>query len=574
MDPTAQDSGAAADLSRHLQKGSTGRLSTTTRSVEVDVYVMNGSVVAAESSDDIKLLLRRLYAAKALSRARATEFGGLADLGEGVFGMLLEEVDATLMERALFERFRDNVSRFLGVRDAATFHPMGAVFVENFQMGHNTHELLLECAKLWRQSRHVPLSMVLAPSHIEDATPDQQLVADRLDGRRTVRQILHDVSIEPVYGRAVLAQMLANGIATKVSGTAMSQSELLPPPYEEAQTATGGLGMRSSTHIDDTEVVERTVLIDNATELADQQPYSRDYANPDDETEVVDNHVNEIMIPTFPSDEVWDDYVGVGLEMLDEPSSYRRGLPAGTDSEDLDEDSPTVMADYDYSSSRLTRDVSPPTHAGELDYVAPPSGGPAEWLQAAEVDLDEDILEAFADHDHVRGGGDNDGMFTQDLLERVEVADIQAPEPAVDEPIPVDDGNASVFHVRTMLDDDAEAKVTAANENLVLLVQAFDAESGNGRGRAAIQLLLEGCPSKFSPLFNDVRVRSDGTLPSEKVLRNLHLRPETEHRQLLNLGLVDLIERGLSMVMDEVLDDDAVDAVLEATAGYRQAIGL
>jgi hypothetical protein len=574
VDPTAQDSGAAADLSRHLQKGSTGRLSTTTHSVEVDVYVMNGAVVAAESSDDIKLLLRRLYAAKALSRARATEFGGLADLGEGVFGMLLEEVDTTLMEEALFERFRDNVSRYLGVRDNATFHPMGAVFVENFQMGHNTSTLLHECTKLWRQSRHVPLSMVLAPSHTEDATPDQQLIADRLDGRRTVRQVLHDVPVEPVYGRAVLAQMLANGIATKVSGTGAQKHDLRPPPYEEARTAIGGQGMRSQGDSDDTEVAERTVLTDHATVLANQPSYSRDYANPDDETEVVDNHRAEVSIPSFPSDEIWDDYVGVGLEMLDEPSSYRRGLPAGTDTEDLDEDSPTVMADYDFSSTRVQRDVTPPTPASELNAFSPPAGDPESWLQTAEVDLDDDILDAFADHDYVRGGSDNDGMFTQDLLERVEVADLQQDPDSSDEPIPVDDGPTRVFGIRTLGDQAADAKLAAANTNLIHLVHAFDAESGSGRGRAAIQLLLEGCPSKYSPLFHDVRVRSDGTLPIEKVLRNLLQRPESEHRQLLNRGLVDLIERGLSMVMDEVMDENAVDSVLEATAGYRQAIGL
>lgn len=571
MDPTAQDSGAAADLSRHLQKGSIGRLSATTRSVEVDIFVMNGSVVAAQTSDDIKLLLRRLYVAKALSRARATEFGGLADLGEGVFGMLLEEVDATLMEQVLFERFRDNVSRFLGVRDRATFHPMAAVFVENFQMGHDTQVLLLECAKQWRQSRHVPLSIVLAQSHTEDASPDQKILAERLDGRRTVRQVLYDVPMEPVYGRAVLAQMLTNGIVVRAHGSPLTDQQP-SPPYDEARTAIGGYGMRQTA--DDETMVEPTVLADHAAVLTDQTSYSRDYANPDAETEVIDNHIAEVSVPSFPADEVWDDYTGVGLKVPYEPSSYRRGLPSGPDSDDFDTDSPTVTADYDHSSMGVQREVSPPVPVQDVATVTPPDSGPAAWLQAAEVDLDDDILEAFADHDHVRGGGDSEGQFTQDFPERVEIAELDLDPASDDEPIPVDDGPTSVFGVRTLADDAAAAKLAVANKNLVELVKAFDAESGNGRGRAAVQLLLEGCPSKYSPLFNDVSVRSDGTLPIEKVLRNLHLRPETEHRQLLNRGLVDLIERGLSLVMDEVVDDDSVDAVLEATAGYRQAIGL
>lgn len=189
------------------------------------------------------------------------------------------------------------------------------------------------------------------------------------------------------------------------------------------------------------------------------------------------------------------------------------------------------------------------------------------WMsKAAQVEED---LDAFADHDEVRGGA-QDGGFTTDKrdLDHVEVATLP------DDVIEAGEApTAARFGAPVLSDEEAESKVAVANDVLVSVVATFDEEQGNGGGRAALQLLLEGAPSRYAPLFQHVMVAEDGAIPYRQILRNLQHRPSTEHRQLLNEGLVDLIERALSLAADE-LPDQAVDEMLERVAGYRQRMGL
>lgn len=570
MQQDAHESGAAADLSRQLQLGSTGRLSTQVRGVDLDLYLMNRQVVAAESSDDIKLLLRRLYAAKALSRARVTELGNLSDMGESVFGLLLEEVDTELMEKALFDRFRDNVSRFLGVRAPAQFHPMSAVFVENFQMGHNTEELLLACAKTWRLSRYIPLSMVLRSVHPEDATKQQVPLVERLDGERTVRQILHDVPVEPLFGRAVLAQMLSNGIVERVeipTEPPPLEREYVPPPedYAEANTTVTNLAELRATAPDPLETQE-TELIESepigpgpATEEVDDLPDDIDL----DETEVVELHVSEVNAPEGVESS-WPHFMGPtsdqGLPPEDDHADELREFElASTDQghhEDEDEPNTWMSSGYEEPNTWMSTDPNEPSPFAQGNF-------------GIDTGLDDSLMEAFADHDQVRGG-EADGSFSTAELDRVEVA----VAPDEDEVIEVDEVPASRLAARILSTADAERKLAVTNDALQSIAEGFDNASGSGRGRAAIQLLIEGCPSKFSPLFHDARVRNDGSLPIDHLMRNLQVRPATEHRQLLNQGLMDLIDRGMSLALDEIEDDDAIDAILDATGGFRQRLGL
>ena len=122
-------------------------------------------------------------------------------------------------------------------------------------------------------------------------------------------------------------------------------------------------------------------------------------------------------------------------------------------------------------------------------------------------------------------------------------------------------------------ESDARTKVDVANTVLLTLSQALDAEEGAGRGQAALQILLEGSPTKFQALFANLNATGDGQIPVAGILRNLNHRPPTEHRRLLNEGLLNLIERALSLSVED-LPDEAIDDVLENVAGYRQRLGL
>ncbi len=49
-----------------------------------------------------------------------------------------------------------------------------------------------------------------------------------------------------------------------------------------------------------------------------------------------------------------------------------------------------------------------------------------------------------------------------------------------------------------------------------------------------------------------------GRLDSDEVLDNMRRRPDSEHRRLINRGILDLIERALSTSVEE-LPDDAIE---------------
>ena len=97
-----------------------------------------------------------------------------------------------------------------------------------------------------------------------------------------------------------------------------------------------------------------------------------------------------------------------------------------------------------------------------------------------------------------------------------------------------------------------------ANTVLSTVSKAMDAAEGTGRGQAALQILLDGCPANYQALFTNLVAGDDGTLQDDHVLRNMHKRPPTEHRRLLNQGLLNLIERALSLAVEE-LPDEAID---------------
>jgi len=239
--------------------------------------------------------------------------------------------------------------------------------------------------------------------------------------------------------------------------------------------------------------------------------------------------------------------------------------------------------------------VSP--EAAPTDVIAPDEPDPADVLDRAgftsgpDADVHDEELAFFSDHDVRRGGGE-DGHFVKTQAElNAEAVDLRDVIPAdvglvsPDEPIEAaeasgpDLGDAPLAKVAMnftgprLSNAEAYKKIGVVNEVLGQMACAYDAQSGNGSGEASIQLLLDGAPSEFAILFHQVAAADDGTLSPNAILHNLRRRPAPEHRRLLNRGLGDLIERSLSAACEE-LEDEAIDGLLEAIAGYQQRLGF
>jgi hypothetical protein len=227
--------------------------------------------------------------------------------------------------------------------------------------------------------------------------------------------------------------------------------------------------------------------------------------------------------------------------------------------------------------------VSPPSSGpgssltgGAAQGAVQPGVGPnltslSAWLESA-TRVSEDELDFFEDHDYERGSGD-EGSFSTDThnLDRVEVSGVAPQEEEA--PLEVDEAPTGRYSAPVLSEDDALEKIRVANDVLSVVVRAFDEFEGAGRGRSVVQLLVDGSPSRFAELLHDVQVDDEGQLPDDAILENLYGRPPTEHRQLINQTLADIIERALSSAADE-LPDETFDHVLESVAGYRQRLGL
>ena len=68
-----------------------------------------------------------------------------------------------------------------------------------------------------------------------------------------------------------------------------------------------------------------------------------------------------------------------------------------------------------------------------------------------------------------------------------------------------------------------------------------------------------------------VETNASGRIHANRVIQNLARHPESEHRRLLRLGVLNLIERALSSGMEE-LDESTMDDVHQRVAGYRMLL--
>ena len=204
------------------------------------------------------------------------------------------------------------------------------------------------------------------------------------------------------------------------------------------------------------------------------------------------------------------------------------------------------------------------------------------FLKGPDVDVYEQELAMFADNDSFRGGG-QEGHFSKSVdelnAERIDLTFHD--DPPTDQPETVEmpaapEGAGGVkmnFGGPALSNPDALAKIAVANDVLLALSSAFDAQNSAGAGSAQVQLLLDGAPSEFASLFVGLTAGSDGTAAPAAMLQNLRKRPATEHRRYLNRALADLIERAMNMGAEN-LDDEHVDAFLEKCVGYQARLGL
>src|SRR5690606_3731835 len=121
--------------------------------------------------------------------------------------------------------------------------------VENIQMGHDSVELLERCAAEWDAASQVLDSTELVPADIGGPGGDRGIVLSYLEPGRNVGSVLPEIPLEPVHARALLGQMLEEGLVTVGA----------EPPDDEDEEGEG-----------DDDVSEESMVLDDA--VAAEEP--------------------------------------------------------------------------------------------------------------------------------------------------------------------------------------------------------------------------------------------------------------------------------------------------------------
>lgn len=539
MSRSARNNHATTILLHHVGQGATGRLVNGAGAAALYVYLMQGQLMAAVAHDDDHQLVRLAHLRGGLTDSQMRELQGHLEASQQVFGLLLDAVPTDLMDQLLLDRFRQNLATFLGGSSKPSFEPLRTVMVDNLQMSHDTRGVIDEACRLWDEADALDLDALLVRGDARPENKEQRIVAARLSSTpRTVSSLLVELPLEPLVGRVVVRRMLASGAAVDpdASDEVADADELeLDDPVIDADDAGDPPIAPPDEAVEEGDAPGEEAVV--AGDDEPDAPVEPPEATPYDEGPWLDVPPDE-----DPSGEAPDEEADEGDE---------------ADDEEFDEDEATES---------VPRPALPPP-AAETNEGAGNLSSLNAWLGSATT-VDDSELDFFSDHDYERGGDDEGAFSTKSHnLDKVEVTDI--PE----EVIQADEAPTAHFSAPVLSEDEALGKLLVANDVLSMVVRAFDEAEGAGRGRALVQLLVDGSPSRYAALLQDVQVEDDGRLPDLEILQNLYGRPSSEHRHLINQTLVDIVERALSSAADE-LPDEAFDGVLERVAGYRQRLGL
>lgn len=549
---TARKSVATKELLRHVAKRSTGRLSVSSPVGAITVYLMAGDIIGAETSADDAGFLRRVRLAGALPTARLRALDALSAAGEPLFGFLLDEVAPELIEPILFDRYRDNIVGFVAQDDLPRFEALPGVFVDNMQMGQNAARLIDSACKDADLAQRVEGSLeVVLGSEVARDEVEQALLDHVGDEPIRVDDVLARAPVEPWTGLALVASLLDSGaLHHAVTGG--------PPPA----TLDGNARLKALAAL-----AEAPTLYDDDSipppDPAEPKAAELKAATPEPEEIEPDALEPEPLEP-----EELDDVEPEDLEPDDvEPEDLEDLEPEEVEPEPLEPDDAEVSEPVAPSPAGVGFDED------DVDTGSTPRPEDmAMWLDQGDH-LDEEDLAFFEDHEDDRGAGA--GGFSTDAhnLDKVDVGGERgAPAPDADV-LEADEAPTAKFSAPMLSEGDAYEKIEVCNDVLRRVAAAFDEAEGPGAGRAAVQLLVDGSPSKFTALLHDLSVGEDGVLPPDEVLGNLWSRPPTEHRQLINSALKNVIERALSSAAD-ALPEEAFDEVYESVAGYNQRLGL
>jgi hypothetical protein len=235
---SAHDSYATHALLDHARRRSTGRLSipvtvsappggpSGTSTGELSLWVLDGTPVGARSPDDSAAIIERLARQGHLSQPRSRQLLGMVQSTtaaklqhDPILALLADEIETPTFERALRERFEENVSRFVGSSASPTWTDDDLPWCDNVQTTVTTTSLVERCVLDWDLSQALDdrRMLVSGPLHAEShAERAAQAAVGRT--RAAVSDIVTQLDLEPIAARVAVVRMIDRGVLTDPPG--------------------------------------------------------------------------------------------------------------------------------------------------------------------------------------------------------------------------------------------------------------------------------------------------------------------------------------------------------------------
>ncbi|MDG1479763.1 MAG: hypothetical protein P8R54_09230 [Myxococcota bacterium] len=574
---TAED--AIQALTECLSKGMTGCLSSRSDGA-YRIYVTKGELLAAHGPDDGIWVVRRLVNNGAITDSQGRQVTFYLGQGYRLEELLLDQVPDQLFLDILVERFRQNILDFSFISGPMMFEEMEAIFVDNIQVGHDSHRMLSEILNL--RTRIIPLrqqisTLALKPGTNQPSSRQEARLFSLCASGIKLDALLAVSPYEDGQSLTLIQNMLNSSILLDQNGsrspTAQPLTSHAPGPHSPS--------LSEAITVTDELMTHRASPPPSAAQSAAAQSAAEPTAEP-----------TAAQPPTTPR----ENHSGM--------DSFRLGFSSDPFSSDPFTEEDDLDASGDPFSQNTTLDdaiqraqeqeerrqaARKSTMHDDDGFATTPISDRARKAMAYDEEVDADEMAMFEDYDVRRGDGKGQFSVERTLLDRVDLG-----RPLVESKPPIDDTDDGLLEMGDTSDmtegERASAfslsfgppplrlieqrhKVSVCNDVLTELSQSIDVAKGPGSGRACVQLLIDGTPHQFAVLFMNVESDSSGGLDPNRILKNLNRRPESEHRRLLNMGLLNLIERALSSGMEE-LEDDAIDQMLQRVAGYQMRLGL
>lgn len=131
--------------------------------IPLQVYVMDGSLVAAHAGDDEHFLLRTLQQRGWVSETQLETLKAQATETESLYAAIMETTEDHQVREVFYERFRENLCRLLACDQPLSFQNTEIFLLPNIQLAHDSSALLEDCYATvertlsLRESRHSEL---------------------------------------------------------------------------------------------------------------------------------------------------------------------------------------------------------------------------------------------------------------------------------------------------------------------------------------------------------------------------------------------------------------------------------